>query len=215
MKNLEQIIDQARESFEARTRAREKALTQARQLTRHSAHAIRAIHRNEDDSAQTNLKQARSLANALKADLADYPDLYFAGYTQDAIKEYAEASITNALIKNIQLPTPTDLGIEHAAYVNGLAETVGEMRRRCLDILRQGYSQEAERLLTSMDDIYAELVTLDFPDAVTNGLRRQTDVVRAILERTRGDLTVSQREQELQTTLENFMKRLPPVGEDN
>jgi translin len=210
MKNLPVIAERIREEFEARNKARDQALVQARLLTRHSAHTIRAIHRNEATQAQENLDQARLLVEGLKKDLAGYPDLFYAGYTQDAIKEFAEASITVALIQNKPLPTPDELEVECATYINGLAEVTGELRRRCLDILRQGYSQEAERLLSCMDDIYAVLVTLDYPDAITNGLRRQTDVIRGIVERTRADLTMSLREQELKTTMEALMKRLPP-----
>jgi translin len=212
MDNLNQIAERVHQVFELRTRARDKALGQARQLTRFAAHTIRAVHRNEVDLAAENLTQARTLVEALKLDLAGFPDLYFAGYTQDAIKEYAEASITSALVQNQPLPTPEELGLEHATFINGLAEVPGELRRRCLDILRQGYSQEAERLLGCMDDIYDLLVTLDYPDAITNGLRRQTDLVRGILERTRGDLTISQREQQLQLALEKTQAQLsrPP-----
>lgn len=212
MDNLNQIAERVHQVFELRTRARDKALGQARQLTRFAAHTIRAVHRNEVDLAAENLAQARTLVKALKQDLANFPDLYFAGYTQDAIKEYAEASITSALVQNQLLPTPEELGLEHATFINGLAEVPGELRRRCLDILRQGYSQEAERLLGCMDDIYDLLVTLDYPDAITNGLRRQTDLVRGILERTRGDLTISQREQQLQLALEKTQAQLsrPP-----
>jgi translin len=212
MDNLNQIAERVHQVFELRTRARDKALGQARQLTRFAAHTIRAVHRNEVDLAAENLAQARTLVEALKLDLAGFPDLYFAGYTQDAIKEYAEASITSALVQNQPLPTPEELGLEHATFINGLAEVPGELRRRCLDILRQGYSQEAERLLSCMDDIYDLLVTLDYPDAITNGLRRQTDLVRGILERTRGDLTISQREQQLQLALEKTQAQLsrPP-----
>lgn len=145
----------------------------------------------------------------MQQDLANYPDLYFAGYTQDAIKEFSEASLTCAIIEKAALPTPEELGIEYNTYINGLAECIGELRRRCLDILRQGYSEEAERLLTNMDDIYDFLVTMDYPDAVTNGLRRQTDLVRGIIERTRADLTQSLREQHLQEALLEFEKRYP------
>jgi len=210
MDNLPAIAEQAHNDLEKRTKARDQALGQARQLTRQSAYAIRSIHRGEAGQSEELLQQARVLKEALKAELANFPDLYYAGYTQDAIKEYVEASITFALIQNRPLPTSLDLGVETPAYLNGLAETVGELRRRCLDILRQGYSQEAERLLFCMDEIYALLVTLDYPDAVTNGLRRQTDLVRGIVERTRGDLTISLREQHLITSLEEFSKRLPP-----
>jgi translin len=208
MQNLETITERIRQTFDARTQARDQALAQARLLTRHAANTIRAIHRDEEDLAQVHLDQARSLALALRTDLAIYPDLYYAGYTQDALKEYAEASITRVLVANLTLPSPEDLGLEYATYLNGLAETVGELRRRCLDLLRHGYSDETERLLTCMDDIYSVLVTLDYPDAITNGLRRQTDLVRGILERTRGDLTISLREQHLEQALASLAGRL-------
>uniref|UniRef100_UPI002ACDB2E0 haloacid dehalogenase n=1 Tax=Anaerolinea sp. TaxID=1872519 RepID=UPI002ACDB2E0 len=161
------------------------------------------------------LEQARQLVHQLQQDLAPYPELYFAGYTQDAIKEFAEASISCALIQNLSLPTPEELGVEDVTYLNGLAEAAGELRRRCLDILRQGYSQEAERLLSCMDDIYDVLVTMDYPDAVTNGLRRQTDVTRSLLERTRGDITLSQREQHLEQVIRDAVKRLESPSHDS
>ena len=213
MQNLEPIINRIQESFELRTRMRDQALAQARTLTRHAAHAIRAIHRSEHDVAREHLQEAQTLALALKADLAGFPDLYYAGYTQDALKEYVEATITVALIENQPLPDPESLGQEYATYLNGLAEVTGELRRRCLDILRQGYSSEAERLLSCMDDIYAELVTLDYPDAITNGLRRQTDLVRGIVERTRGDLTISLREQQLEQSIEKLSVQMHAIQE--
>ena len=124
------------------------------------------------------------------------------------LKEYAEATITRALVLDQPLPSPDQIGVEGSTYLNGLAEVTGELRRRCMDILRQGYSSEAERLLACMDDIYSVLVTIDYPDAITSGLRRQTDLVRGILERTRGDLTISQREQHLEIALEDLAKKL-------
>jgi len=215
MENLANIAEKVHQALEARTMARDQALAHARQLTRHAAHAIRAIHRSEHDLALEHLHEARMLAQRLKSDLAPFPELFYAGYTQDAIKEYAEASITCALIEDRSLPTPEELGVEYATYLNGLAETTGELRRRCLDILRQGYSPEVERLLGCMDDIYGLLVTVDYPDAVTNGLRRQTDLVRGIVERTRGDLTISLGEQKLHAAMHNLLDRLtPPQGED-
>jgi translin len=208
MDNLPEIAERIHQALEARTRVRDQALAQARKLTRHSANAVRAIHRDEIETADQNLSEGRAIFQSLRADLADFPELYFAGYTQDAIKELAEASITCALIRNLPLPSPEELEVEYATYLNGLAEAAGEMRRRCLDILRQGYSQEAERLLGLMDDIYETLVTMDYPDAVTNGLRRQTDVTRSLLERTRGDLTISLREQHLEGIITSVSERL-------
>lgn len=208
MKNLPIIAEKIHLALEARTLARDRALSNARQVTRHAAQAIRAIHREEHDPAHEQLNQARDLVRLMQAELSEFPELYYAGYTQDAIKEFVEASITCALIENNPLPHPDELKVECSTYLNGLAETVGELRRRCQDILRQGYSNEAERLLSYMDDIYATLVTMDYPDAVTNGLRRQTDLIRGIVERTRGDMTISLREQHLEQVMLTLMKRL-------
>jgi translin len=212
MHKLESISEEIRRAFDARTAARDQALTQARAITRHAAHAIRAIHRGESDAAREEVGEARALVTEVKAALAQFPDLFFAGYTQDAFKEFGEASITCALIENRALPTPGELGLEYATYLNGLAEVPGELRRRCLDILRQGYSQEAERLLGCMDEIYALLITVDYPDAITNGLRRQTDLVRGIVERTRGDMTISLREQHLEEAMARLSRDLGARG---
>lgn len=209
MDKFDQITEKTRQIFDERTAARDQALVQARSLTRLCAHTIRAIHRMEVDSAHQLLGEAKDLVKQMQKDLVKHPDLYYAGYTQDAIKEFAEASLTCCFIENTPLPTPEDLGIEYNTYTNGLAESIGELRRRCLDILRQGYSEDAERLLSTMDEIYNFLVTMDYPDAVTNGLRRQTDLVRGIIERTRADLTMSLREQHLQEALQDFAKRFP------
>lgn len=207
MQDFQEIVDNTRKIFDERTRVRDETLVKARQLTRLAALTIRAIHRSEFMQAQEMLNEAHLLVLNMQRDLATYPDLYHAGYTQDAIKEFAEANLTFALIGNQRLPRPEDLGIEYPTYVNGLAETIGELRRRCLDILRQGYSEEAERLLNTMDEIYNFLVTMDYPDAITNGLRRQTDLVRGIIERTRADLTLSLREQHLQDALQKFSEK--------
>jgi translin len=208
MQHIEEIAERIHQSFEALNAARDKALAQTRLLTRHSAQAIRAIHRDEDELAWQNLEEARHLVGSLRADLAEYPSLYYAGYTQDALKEYAEASITCALVKGNQLPSPEALDLDYTSYLQGLAETAGELRRRCLDILRHGHSAEAERLLSHMDDIYAILITMDYPDAITGGLRRLTDIVRGVTERTRGDLTISLRQEHLENSLRRLEEKL-------
>lgn len=208
MDRLEQIADSIRADFDAQTAARDAALGQARQLTRHCSQAIRAIHRDEDETAAAELKAAADLADVLRAGLKEFPDLYFAGYTQDALKEYAEANIVHALVNNGSLPSPQDLKVESATYLQGLSEAAGELRRRCLDILRHGHSTEAERLLGQMDDIYAVLVTMDYPDAVTRGLRRLTDICRSLVERTRGDMTISLRQQRLEASLQSLEDKL-------
>ncbi len=213
MDNLAAIAERIHRDFEARTAARDQALALSRQLTRYCAHTIRAVHRNEEAEARRLLAEARQVVQQIQAQLADYPDLFYAGYTQDALKEYAEANITLALITAGRLPTPEELGLESATYLRGLAEAVGELRRHCLDILRHGYSAEAERLLGYMDDIYTVLVTMDYPDAVTGGLRRLTDIARSLLERTRGEITMSLRQDVLARQLERLEARLAPDEE--
>ena len=197
MHKLEMIADQIRQKFDLRTAKRDQALAQARHLTRACSLAIRAVHRDDKETMEMQLSEAGTLADKLRNDLANHPDLFFAGYTQDALKEFVEANVTCALIQKQPLQTPDELNVEESTYLNGLAEVVGELRRRILDILRHGYSQEAERLLGYMDEIYSVLVTMDYPDAITNGLRRQTDLARGIIEKTRGDVTVSLRGEHL------------------
>lgn len=214
MHKLEQIADDIRKSFDVRTKLRDEALALTRQLTRACSLAIRAVHRSAQEEMEERLNEAHELADTLRADLAQHPDLYYAGYTQDALKEFVEANVTCALIQNQPLQTPGELGVEDATYLNGLAEVVGELRRRTLDILRSGYSEEAERLLSYMDEIYSVLVTIDYPDAITNGLRRQTDLARGIIEKTRGDVTFSLRGEDLTQAIRKLSGQLNSGIED-
>lgn len=208
MHKLEKIADQIRQKFDLRTAKRDQALAQARQLTRACSLAIRAVHRDDKETMEMQLSEAHALAEKLHNELEGHPDLFFAGYTQDALKEFVEANVTCALIQNQPLLTPEELNVEESTYLNGLAEVVGELRRRTLDILRHGYSQEAERLLGYMDEIYSVLVTIDYPDAITNGLRRQTDLARGIIEKTRGDVTFSLRGEDLTQAISKLSSQL-------
>ena len=208
MHKLETIAERIRQNFDVRTSKRDEALKQARQLTRACSLAIRAVHRDDREAMEANLAEAQQLADVLRDELRDHPELFFAGYTQDSLKEFVEANVTCALIQNQPLQTPEEMKVENATYLNGLAEVVGELRRRTLDILRSGYSQEAERLLGLMDEIYSVLVTMDYPDAITNGLRRQTDLVRGIIEKTRGDVTFSLRGEQLTEAIRGLSSQL-------
>jgi translin len=208
MYKLEEIAERIRQNFDIRTAKRDEALKLARQLTRACSVSIRGVHRDDKEAMELSLAEAHSLADTLRNELKEFPDLFYAGYTQDALKEFVEANVTCALIQNQRLQTPEELGVQDATYLNGLAEVVGELRRRTLDILRSGYSQEAERLLGHMDEIYSVLVTIDYPDAITNGLRRQTDLVRGIIEKTRGDVTISLRGQDLTAAIRNLSIQL-------
>lgn len=205
---LDAIMEDVRAVFADKNAARERALPLCREALRHSANAIRAVHREEFAEAEELIARARELLWEAKESLRDHPDTYYAGFVHDAQKEYVEACATLAVIAGRPLPTPEGLAVELPAYLNGLGEAVGELRRHLLDKLRAGDIDHCEAMLSSMDDIYSVLVTLDYPDAMTGGLRRTTDAVRGILERTRGDFTVSVRQRELEQRLSEFEGRL-------
>jgi translin len=208
MEELRTIGEQALRHLEEKNAARDRALQTSRTLIRHCAHAIRAVHRSERPLAHEHLAEARRLAAGLREELGPFPDLYYAGYTQDALKEYAEANLVDALVAGEAYPTPESIGVEPAAYLAGLGEAAGELRRRTLDVLRHDDMAEAERLLGAMDDIYDLLVTVDYPDAITGGLRRITDMVRGVVERTRGDLTTTHQQQALKAALRDVEAKL-------
>lgn len=181
--------------------ARDAAINLSRTIVRSSANAIRALHRGED--ADDLLAEAKTLLNQMVSETAPYPSVYWAGYTQDAMKEYAEAVITKSLLTGREIPSPLDVEVEDTAWLNGLAEAASELRRDTLDALRHDEIDRAEELLSLMDLVYGQLVTIDFPDSITGGLRRTTDQFRGVLERTRGDVTMSVRQTRLERALRN------------
>jgi translin len=202
MTELDTIAQKIMNALEAKNAAREQALTASRKVIQHSALTIRAAHRAEFDEAARLLAQARVAAQRMREGTQAYPDLYFSGYVQDALKEFSEASIVSALVQGHPLPDPDVLEVDYAAYLNGMGEAAGELRRHALDLIRQGKPREAEQTLQWMEDIFSVLVTVDFPDAITGGLRRTADMVRGVLERTRGDVTMTIKQEELMAMLQ-------------
>ncbi|MFC1861725.1 haloacid dehalogenase [Chloroflexota bacterium] len=205
---LDSIAEQVRLDLSAKDAVREKILPLCREVIRHSSHAIRAVHRQEFERAKELIKLARNLLSEVEQALSGGGELRNTGFFRDAQKEFAEGNITLALVTGKLPPTPDELNVDSAAYLNGLGEAVGELRRYLLDSMRKGDLSRGEELLSAMDDIYNVLVTLDFPDAITGGLRRTTDMVRGVLERTRSDLTLVIRQKELENRLENLEKNL-------
>ena len=208
MEKLETIVEEIRAEFETKSAVRDKALHRSRTLIRHCANAIRATHRGDFDEAKDLLNTARASAQELVMDVEPYPDLYHAGYTQDALKEYVEAQVVHAFVRNGTLPTPVELGVEPPAYLKGLAEAASEMRRSALDLMRQNRLDRAEEMLGIMDEVYSQLMTVDFPDAITGGLRRTTDMLRGVVQRTRGDLTTAFRQEMMRQALHDFEQRI-------
>lgn len=205
---LDSIADKIRANFLAKDAAREKALPLCREAIRCCSRAIRAIHRQEFDSAEDKLGKARQLIGEAQNSIATCSELKNSGFLWNAQKEFAEGSITLALITQKSLPSPDELGIDCASYLNGLGEAVGELRRYILDSLRKGDLSRGEDLLQAMDGIYDVLVTMDFPDAITGGLRHTTDMVRGVLERTRSDLTLVIQQKSLEDKLGKFKNNL-------
>lgn len=202
------IGDNILSRLEGTNAARERALAETRQIVRMSANAIRAVHRNDFDEAEQLLGQARAMQDALAQELKEFPNIYWSGYVQDAQKELAEAHIVLGIISGRGVPDPESLSVEDAVYLNGLGEAASELRRYILDALRRSDPARTEDLLATMDEIYGLLVTVDYPDAVTGGLRRTTDMLRGVLERTRGDLTVSTQQRTLLAALDREERRL-------
>ncbi len=205
---LDAISSAAHGYFSAQNQAREKALPLCRQMIQNSGNAIRSAHRQNTEAARQLLDANRSLNEELLTAVSDSDEMRQAGFIHDAQKEYAEACLTFALIQGASLPEARDLGVSMPAYLNGLGETVGELRRFILDSLRRGDTTRCESLLDAMDDIYGVLMGMDYPNMVTHGLRRNSDAARGLIERTRGDLTTALRQDALEERLAQFERRI-------
>jgi translin len=206
--DLEDLSRDLHERFDVKMTAREGALPAARRSIRASANAIRAIHRQELDAARDLIDASRQAVTDGLAAVVDHPDIRFAGFLQDAQKEYAEANITYALVVGETMPSPRSLGIEDAPFLNGMAEAIGEGRRFVLDLLRAGDVARAEVVLREMEDMYGLLVTIDYPDAITLNLRRSTDVARSLIEKTRGDLSIAFVQRDLHDALDRHAREV-------
>jgi translin len=208
MEKLDTIVEGIRAELEAKNAVRDTALQRSRALIRHCANSIRAAHRGDFEDAETLLATTREAAHELMDGVEAHPDLYYAGYTRDALKEYVEAQVVYAFTTDGALPSHTDLGVEGSVYLKGLAEAASEMRRHALDLMRQNRLDRAEHMLGIMDNVYSQLITVDFPDAITGGLRRTTDMLRGVVQRTRGDLTTAIRQEMMRQALQDFEDRM-------
>lgn len=206
--DLDAIGDKIRKVLDAKDAAREQGLPLSREVIRNSANAIRAVHRGEDDEALALMDKNAEILKQIDTVLAQHPDVYFAGFVHDAQKEYAEARATYALTHHLPLPDPDDVGVAYAAYLNGLGEAVGELRRHILDQIRTRGSAWGEETLNAMDDVYYLMASMDYPAAISGGLKRTADVTRSIIEKTRGDLTNAIRTMHLEEALSRLENRL-------
>lgn len=206
--NLDPITKSLRAELDSKTKARDAGLGASRNCVRSCGNAIRAMHRDETDRATELLDEAQQHLDQARSVLQDHPDVLHAGFIHDAEKELAEARITFALLNDLEIPSPQDLDLSSSAFLKGMAESIGELRRYMLDLMREGDLERCENLLAHMDDIYYVLVSMDYPDGVTHGLRRLTDVARSIIERTRGDFTTSTVQSSLRDALREHASTL-------
>ena len=200
--DLSAVAEELRSRFDSKNSAREVGLASSRSAIRACGNAIRALHRYEWDKAEELINEAESHLGEARAVLADHPDVLYAGFFHDAEKELVEARVTHALVTDGPFPSMADLGASPQAYAKGMAEAIGELRRHILDLMRRNELKRCEELLGKMDEMYYVLVSMDYPDGITFGLRRLTDVARSIIERTRGDYTTSSIQAALRASLE-------------
>ena len=205
--DLADIAARAREHLELRNQAREQAIPISREVVRLSANAIRAVHRGDFEEARSLLGRADERLKETANIREEAPEIYYAGFLNDARKEFSEAHVTLAVLSGEKIPQPADLGVEPSTFLNGMAEVIGELRRYILDALRQDTVDRCQEFMGVMDEIYGILVTIDYPEAVTGGLRRSTDQMRGVLERTRGDLTMALRQHRLEAQLARWEGR--------
>ena len=205
--DLSDLEEAVRSDLDAKFAARELALKNCRSIIQGSSKAIRALHRGKADVAAQLMGDVRALIAEAEEPLSSHQDIYHAGFFYDAVKEYAEAETTAALLAGAPLPLPQDLGVHSVPYLKGLGEAVGEMRRRLLDQLRSGRLADAEATFVGMETVHDLLTSLDYPDGMTHGLRRTTDIARSLIERSRADLTTT-------IVQERLREQLSSPGED-
>ena len=205
---ISEIAADIQQNFEAKDKAREIGLSLSREVVRTCGTAIRHTHRGAIDKAAMLLEDAQKALEKINLQLVNHPDIYYSGFVEHAQQEFVECAIVHQLLtknnNNDTLPSPQELGVTPAAYLNGLGDVVGELRRHILDLIRQDMPQDGDRFLDIMDEIYSTLMMFDYPDAITRGLRRKSDVARSLIERTRGDLTNAIRQQKLEQSMKEF-----------
>jgi len=206
MESMKDICDEIRARFDKMDSARESALAASRKITRNSGDSIKAIHREEWEQAESLMKETREIVVFLHDSLAEFPSIYYSGYVEDSQAEFAEVSILYSVLRGLALPTPRGLIIENTAYLKGVGDATGELRRHILDLIRKGRPEEGEKYLDIMDEYYTEMMSFDYPDAIMHGLRKKTDVARSLIERTRGDLTNALEIKGLHESMERFEK---------
>jgi translin len=205
---LEETAERIRLELDGLHAIREKAFKLSREIVMSSSTAIKHMHRHDVEEARRQLAETAGLVTEMQEALAEAPWLGGGGFVGDSEKEYVEAAGVIACLSGEVVPTEVELGVSGAVWLNGLSEVVGELRRHVLDLIREGQPERAEASLSAMEDIYHMIMSFDYPDAITLGLRRRSDAARGMIERTRGDLTNALRQASLEKRLAELEERL-------
>lgn len=209
---LEEISIRIRNNLELKDRIREEGLKISREIVRECRTASFALHGKNFEKASNSIEAAGKALKKLEARFEGHADIYHAGFVEHAQQEYSEVAVLYSLLKDEgkaqNLPSPDELGVEYAAYLNGLGDVVGELRRHILDLIREESFEKAEVFLGVMENIHETIMDFDYPDAITGGLRRKTDVSRSLIEKTRGDVVNAIQQKKLELAMKSLESRL-------
>ncbi len=199
---IKNIIEHIREELEEKDKAREQGITLSREVVRNCRVAMQHVHKMELERAYSMIQTARENVEKMRSVLEDQPDLYYTGFVEHAQQEFTECSVIYALVSGKGIPQPEELKVEPVAYLNGLGDVGGEIKRHILDLIRNGMLDDGERYLNIMEELHTGLMLFDYPDAMTHGLRAKTDRLRLLLEIARGELTAAVRQQKLEMAMQ-------------
>jgi len=199
---IKSIIEQIRIDLEEKDKAREQGIKLSREVVRNCRVAMQHVHKMELELAYSNIQTAKDNMENMISVLKDQQDIYYAGFVEHAQQEFTECSIIYALVSGKKIPGPGELKVEPVAYLNGLGDGGGEIKRHILDLIRRGMLGEGERYLNIMEELYIGLMLFDYPDAMTHGLRANTDRLRLLLEISRGELTEAARQEKLEIAMQ-------------
>mgnify|MGYP000459832091 FL=1 len=202
---LREIEEKVRELDEARNEAE----SLSRKIIRETKKSIISTHQESFESSEASLREINRLLKSLREVVQKHPELISNNLVNTAFQETAEAYIYYNLVRWGKFIDPKSMDVSPSQYVLGLADCVGELRRRVLDLIRAGRLKEAEESLKTMEEILYELNLNSDLQVLVPGLRRKCDVARAIIESTRGDLALEVRRK----SLEDGIKRLAELLE--
>jgi len=214
MKNLNKIVDKIEKSIDDKDKIREQALKNSREIIINCRKAIQSIHQKQIKKAKENINTASETLQKLNQITKNYPELYHAGFVENAAQELVEAHCFLNIKQGKDLPDPDDINTTYSSYLMGLCDLVGELRRTALDSIRQGKPKKADKCLDMMEEIYDVIIRFDYPSGLIP-IKKKQDMVRGMIEKTRGELAVASCERRIEYRTDEFRGMLDSVGNSN